>query len=97
MLIQTLVENAVKHGLKEMGGRGHVGVRALRESDHLRIQVEDNGEGFPDGVGQQPPRSRGRTVDTACTTSAAGSMPITVTPHRWRLVGTFHGVSRSSP
>ncbi len=55
MLIQTLVENAVKHGLKEMGGRGHVGVRALRKSDHLRIQVEDNGEGFPDGVGQQPP------------------------------------------
>ena len=55
MLIQTLVENAVKHGLKETGGRGYVGVHALRAADRLRVQVEDDGPGFADVIASGAP------------------------------------------
>jgi signal transduction histidine kinase/DNA gyrase inhibitor GyrI len=50
MIIQTLVENAVKHGIAAVAGRGVVEVRAERASGRLRIQVRDNGPGFTAGT-----------------------------------------------
>lgn len=46
MVIQTLVENAVKHGLSEVMGPALIGVRASREADRVVVRVLDNGEGF---------------------------------------------------
>ncbi len=45
MLLITLVENAIKHGLEPVGG-GHVVVRAQRAGRTLRIDVVDDGAGF---------------------------------------------------
>jgi LytS/YehU family sensor histidine kinase len=53
MTIQTLVENAAKHGVARVRGTGRIKVRACRIRDRLRIHVEDNGPGFQDG-GRQP-------------------------------------------
>ncbi|HEX5510802.1 MAG TPA: sensor histidine kinase [Actinomycetales bacterium] len=47
LVLTELVSNAVEHGL---GGRpGKVVVRAERDGQRLRVAVEDDGPGFPDG------------------------------------------------
>jgi signal transduction histidine kinase len=46
MVVQTLVENAVKHGLTEVRGTAIVSVAAHVEKDRLVISVTDNGPGF---------------------------------------------------
>ncbi len=45
MLLVTLVENAVKHGLEPAGG-GHIDVRARRRRGELEVTVLDDGVGF---------------------------------------------------
>jgi signal transduction histidine kinase len=46
MVVQTLVENAVKHGLTELRGPALVGVDARVHGDRLTVAVSDNGAGF---------------------------------------------------
>jgi signal transduction histidine kinase len=45
MLLITLVENAIKHGL-EPAGEGHIEVRARRRRNLLEVTVSDDGVGF---------------------------------------------------
>ncbi len=47
-LIQPLVENALKHGLKDVTAGGLLEVRVQRQGSHLLIAVADNGAPFPD-------------------------------------------------
>jgi len=54
MMVQTLVENAVKHGIAEVREGGTIDVSARAVGGRLLIEVADNGPGFPqDG---HPPR-----------------------------------------
>ncbi|HLK22145.1 MAG TPA: histidine kinase [Bryobacteraceae bacterium] len=46
MSVQSLVENAVKHGITSQNGGGEVWVDAGVESGSLRIEVSDSGPGF---------------------------------------------------
>jgi signal transduction histidine kinase len=46
MLLQPLVENAVKHGLSSRVGGGMVRIVAEREEGLLRLTVQDDGVGF---------------------------------------------------
>jgi signal transduction histidine kinase len=46
MVVQTLVENAVKHGLSELRGAALVRVEAFCEQSRLVVAVSDNGPGF---------------------------------------------------
>jgi sensor histidine kinase YesM len=46
LLIQPLVENAVKHGLEPAIAGGEITVRAEREGDMVRISVADSGMGI---------------------------------------------------
>ena len=46
MMLQTLVENAIKHGLEPRTGGGTVWIRARQDGDAIAITVADNGEGF---------------------------------------------------
>jgi LytS/YehU family sensor histidine kinase len=46
MSVQSLVENAVKHGITSQSGGGKFLVTACAEDGNLRIQVRDSGPGF---------------------------------------------------
>jgi Histidine kinase len=49
MCIQPLVENAVKHGASQTERGGMVGLRGALDGPALRLEVYDNGPGFPAG------------------------------------------------
>jgi LytS/YehU family sensor histidine kinase len=46
MLLQPLVENALKHGLEPKMQGGEIMIKAVEENDLLRIEVIDTGLGF---------------------------------------------------
>lgn len=46
MLLQPVVENAIKHGLREKSGEGTVAIRVSRNEDILEIVVMDDGIGM---------------------------------------------------
>ena len=46
MLLQPVVENAIKHGLREKRGEGSVAIRVSRNEDILEIVVMDDGIGM---------------------------------------------------
>lgn len=46
LLLQPLVENAIRHGVMKREDGGLVRVRAWLEAERLRVTVEDNGVGF---------------------------------------------------
>lgn len=45
MIIQSFVENAVKHGISARDGHGHVKVLAYADSRNLYLEIRDNGVG----------------------------------------------------
>ncbi|MCC6246823.1 MAG: histidine kinase [Rubrivivax sp.] len=47
MLLQPLVENAIKHGLEPKVGPGHIEVIARATDTGIEIRVDDNGLGLP--------------------------------------------------
>ncbi|GAB3336559.1 sensor histidine kinase [Marilutibacter aestuarii] len=51
LLLITLVENAVKHGIEPVRGPGVITIVASLEGDRLRVRVEDDGVGLQPGVG----------------------------------------------
>ena len=46
LLLQPLVENAIRHGLEPQVDGGHITVRALREDANIVLEVADTGAGF---------------------------------------------------
>lgn len=49
LLLQPLVENAVRHGVSPSASARTVGVRARREGSALVVRVVDDGPGLPEG------------------------------------------------
>ena len=66
LLLQPLVENAIKHGVSKKSGPGHIDIRARQEHDKLWIEVRDDGLGLSDtalaalqkGIGVSTTRAR---------------------------------------
>ncbi len=62
MVLPTLVENAIKHGLAPLPEGGRIDISAHREGDDLVVEVRDDGAGFSGqagaGVGLANTRSR---------------------------------------
>ena len=48
MILQPLVENAIKHGLTRKVGLGRITIRSQRVGDRLLVDVEDDGLGISD-------------------------------------------------
>ena len=46
MVVQTVVENAVKHGVARLRGPARIEISARRRAARLVIEVADTGEGF---------------------------------------------------
>lgn len=50
LLLQPLVENAVKHGVSGLSKEGKVHIRVLRQGNDLLVYIQDNGMGFAEGL-----------------------------------------------
>ncbi|HET7611225.1 MAG TPA: histidine kinase [Rhodanobacteraceae bacterium] len=67
MMLQTLVENAIKHGLEPKPGGGTVWLLARRDDDRVAVTVADDGLGFGmagggTGIGLKNVRERLRLI-----------------------------------
>lgn len=50
-ILQPIIENAIQHGLpNDLSKQGKITVRAYREKDLLKLEVEDNGQGISERV-----------------------------------------------
>lgn len=63
LLLQPIVENAIRHGIARHAGPGRIEVSARREGERLRLEVRDNGPGLGgeplrEGVGLGNTRER---------------------------------------
>ena len=56
MLLQPLVENAIRHGVEPKEGKGTVQVRVTRDAESLTIRIADSGKGFTLGGDGRPAR-----------------------------------------
>jgi signal transduction histidine kinase len=78
LLLQPVVENAVRHGLAPQAGVGELAISARQQADRLIVQVQDNGRGTADtavrGIGLRNLESRLATrygTDYAVTVETA--------------------------
>jgi signal transduction histidine kinase len=49
LILQPLVENAIRHGVGPNAGTGRIAVRSRRDGDWLSLEISDNGTGLPNG------------------------------------------------
>jgi LytS/YehU family sensor histidine kinase len=61
LLLQPLVENAVRHGVGSRDGAGLILIAGHRQGERLRLEVRDNGPGFPPGWEPRSGRGLGLT------------------------------------
>ena len=47
LILQPLVENAIRHGISRRSGTGSIEVRAWREDGMLAVRIRDDGPGLP--------------------------------------------------
>ena len=65
LILQPIVENAIKHGVSQVNGTGQIELRARREGERLVITVTDNGPGpagGKEGVGLKNTNARLREM-----------------------------------
>jgi sensor histidine kinase YesM len=66
LILQPLVENAIKHGVAKKSGPGHIFISTRRDGDKLHMEVRDDGVGLSEdaltalqkGIGVSTTRAR---------------------------------------
>jgi two-component system, LytTR family, sensor kinase len=64
LVLQPLVENAIRHGIERHARPGRIILRAARHNGQIELEVQDNGDGLPpggpkrEGIGISNTRSR---------------------------------------
>jgi two-component system, LytTR family, sensor kinase len=64
LLLQPVLENAIRHGVSPMAGPGRIVIASRREANDLILEIRDNGRGLPEadalreGVGLRNIRER---------------------------------------
>jgi LytS/YehU family sensor histidine kinase len=82
LLLQPLVENAIRHGIAPVSRGGRLAVRVRREREDLVLEVEDDGPGLP--VGFELERDAGVGLGTTAARLE-------------RLYGERYGIELESP
>ena len=81
LIMQPLVENAIRHGIEPHSRPGQIELRAHREGDELTLEVQDNGDGLTgngpaaEGVGLSNTRARLKTLYGDAHEFEMGSTP----------------------
>ena len=89
LILQPLVENAIRHGIAPRPGPGRLAVRARRRGNWLELEVSDNGVGlsdaepFAEGIGLSNTRARlrglyGEEQSLALRPGPGGGLTVTV-------------------
>lgn len=60
IILQPLVENAIKHGISLKEGQGHIRISGYRDGGDLKLEVQDDGVGF--NLDTANPRTANNTV-----------------------------------
>lgn len=102
LILQPLVENAIRHGIEPQAKPGRLELRAQKTADRLRLEVRDNGKGFSngenptEGIGLSNTRARlqqlyGSTQTLEMINGAGGGLVVTVTiPFRVDAMAVGH-------
>jgi two-component system, LytTR family, sensor kinase len=85
MILQPLVENAVRHGIASRPEPGHVKILARRDGGSLMIEVGDDGPGIP-GPPSAPPRE-----GVGLTNTRARMEALYGARHRFELINAADG------
>jgi len=83
LLWQPVLENAIRHGVTPLPGRGRIVIASRREGEELVLEIRDNGQGLPpggvprQGVGLRNVRERvaqlyGRRAEFSLTSPLGG-------------------------
>jgi signal transduction histidine kinase len=100
MMLQTLVENAIKHGLEPKSGGGTVWILARAHEQTVAVTVADDGRGFSaegggTGIGLRNVRERlrlayGSTASFAIVANFPSGVAATITVPNTALKGAHH-------
>jgi signal transduction histidine kinase len=60
LILQPLVENAIRHGIEGITTQGEITLRAARTNGNLLLEVSDNGQGFA----ERKPEQRSASAET---------------------------------
>ena len=52
LIMQPIVENAIRHGIATRASHGHIEIRSRRQNGVIQLQVQDNGPGLDDQNGE---------------------------------------------
>ena len=83
LLLQPLVENAIRHGIAVRASGGKVDVSARRVGDQVEIRVVDDGVGLPPGWKMEAARGLGISVtrERLAAMYPAGASVFAIAPH----------------
>ncbi|HYY93688.1 MAG TPA: histidine kinase [Pyrinomonadaceae bacterium] len=87
LILQPLVENAIRHGVSQRTAPGHVRVRAERNGDALRLEVSDNGA----GLSQHSPAPRATKGGVGLSNTRARLQQLYGSDYRFELTADPRG------